>query len=95
VDDDNPGPGFAVFRWTGSQDAAPQEIQVFGDLNQDVPHFHPEAIIPLKERTVAGLEFSKQVLLISDDGTKPMPQGGVCKDVENGKSFRGMVKTIP
>src|SRR5262249_9052457 len=74
VDDDDPGPGFAVFRWTGSQGATPQEVQVFGDLNQDVPHFHPEAIVPLKERTVAGLKFSKRVLLISDDGTKPMPQ---------------------
>ena len=95
TDDENPGPGFAIFRWTGSERAAPQEVQVFGDL-QDVPHFHPEAIVPLMERTAAGLEFSKRVLLISDDGNKPMRQGGVCKEAaESGKSFRGMVRAIP
>ena len=56
----------------------------------------PEAIVPLKEQTSAGLQFSKRVLLISDDGTRPMPHGGVRKDAaENGKSFRGMVETIP
>jgi hypothetical protein len=94
VDDSSPGPGFSVFRWTGN--AAPEEVPSLGKLIRAVPDFHPEAIVPLKEQTSAGLQFSKRVLLISDDGTRPMPHGGVCKDAaENGKSFRGMVETIP
>ena len=94
VDDSSPGPGFSVFRWTGN--AAPEEVPSLGNLIRTVPDFHPEAIVLLKEQTSAGLQFSKRVLLISDDGTRPMPHGGVCKDAaENGKSFRGMVETIP
>jgi hypothetical protein len=96
VDDDSPGPGFSVFRWTGKEGAEPQEIQSFGNLNQVAPDFHPEAIVPLKELTAVGVQFSKRILLISDDGTRPIAPGGECKKAaESGKMFRATVQTIP
>src|SRR5262249_52585382 len=70
ANDDDPGSGFAVFRWTGQEDAKPRPVSAFDDFKQ-VPHFHPEAIVPLRD--VATGHYSKEVLLISDDGTKPMP----------------------
>ena len=93
ADDDDPGPGFAVFRWTGQEGDKPRPVSAFDDSKQ-IPHFHPEAIVPLRD--VATGQYSKEVLLISDDGTKPMPQGGVCKDANgNAKSFRAIKTVVP
>ncbi|MFL5284543.1 MAG: DUF3616 domain-containing protein [Rhodopila sp.] len=93
ANDDDPGPGFAVFRWTGRDDAKPRPTGAFDDFKQ-IPHFHPEAIVPLRD--AASGQYSKEVLLVSDDGTKPMPQGGVCKDAsEAAKSFRAIKVMVP
>jgi hypothetical protein len=93
ANDDEPGPGFAVFRWNGDEGAKPQPVDAFDEFKQ-VPHFHPEAIVPLRDAAVG--QYSKEVLLISDDGMKPMPQGGVCKDAgEDAKSFRAIKAVVP
>ena len=56
--------------------------------------FHPEAIVPLKDPATGA--YSRDVLLISDDGTKSMPKGGVCKDaLETAKSFRALKAEVP
>jgi Protein of unknown function (DUF3616) len=93
TDDDDRGPGFGVFSWSGDERAKPRPVNTF-DAFKQVPHFRPEAIVPLRD--VATDHYSKEVLLISDDGTRPMPQGGVCKDAsEDAKSFRGIKMVVP
>ena len=93
ADDESPGPGFAVFRWTGQEDAKPRPVSAFDGFKQ-VPHFHPEAIVPL--RGVARDQYLKEVLLVSDDGTNPLPQSVVCKDaIEDAKTFRAIKVLVP
>jgi Protein of unknown function (DUF3616) len=93
ADDDEPGPGFGVFRWTGQEGDKPKPVSDFDDFKQ-APHFHPEAIVPLRDAATG--HYSKEVLLVSDDGMKPMPQGGVCKEAgEEAKSFRAVKVVIP
>jgi hypothetical protein len=93
ANDDDPGPGFAVLRWTGQEDAKPLPVSAFDDFKQ-LPHFQPEAIVPLRD--VASGRYSKEVLLISDDGMKPMQQGGVCKHaIAEAKSFRAIKVVVP
>jgi Protein of unknown function (DUF3616) len=94
ADDEQIGPGFAIFKWTGS--GMPVAIDAFGDVNHAFPHFHPEAIVPLRERAGQSLVYSKQGLLISDDGTRPIIGGSECKTAsEDKKSFRGVVTAVP
>jgi Protein of unknown function (DUF3616) len=93
ANDDGPGPGFAVFRWTGQENAKPQPVSAFDDFKQ-IPHFHPEAIVPLHEAATG--QYSIEVLLLSDDGTNPMPQSGDCKHAaEDVKSFRAIKLVVP
>jgi len=93
ADDDDPGPGSPFFggqakKVTSHGASAPLTT------SKQIPHFHPEAIVPLRMWQPANIR--KRFLLISDDGTKPMPQGGVCKDAnENGKSFRAIKTVVP
>lgn len=93
ADDDDRGPGFALFRWRGTGKAEP--VTAFGHVNADHRDFHPEAIVPLKERNQGRLVASKKVLLISDDGRKPIPGLGDCKaQVTANRSFRGVIQRI-
>ncbi len=93
ANDDDPGPGFAVFRWTGREDAKAHSVSAFDDFKQ-IPHFHPEAIVPLRDAATG--QYSKEVLLVSDDGTNPMPQSGDCKHAsEDAKSFRAIKVVVP
>lgn len=93
TDDEDSGPGFALYRWQGT--GAPQPVIAFGNVNTDYRDFHPEAIVPLKERMQGRLVASKKVLLISDDGRKPISGLGDCKAQEtSNRSFRGLVRTI-
>jgi hypothetical protein len=93
ADDEDTGPGFAVFQWTGADAEKPEPIAAFDHFKQ-IPHFHPEAIVPLRDATTGS--YSKEVLLISDDGTKPMPGGRDCKAAnEDAKSFRAIKALVP
>jgi Protein of unknown function (DUF3616) len=93
IDDDHPGPGFAIFAW--SESGAVREIRAFGDINRDYARFHPEAVVPLKERHNGNLVPSKKVLLLSDDGTKQIAGGSDCKSAtDSQKSFRGIIRTV-
>jgi hypothetical protein len=93
ADDDDPGPGFALFTWDG--DGSPREIRTFQSVLDAHPHFHPEAVIPLLERSADRLVPSERVLVLSDDGTKPLPGGIACKEAgEQRKSFRAVIVTV-
>jgi hypothetical protein len=93
IDDDDPGPGLAIFTWSAAGEV--KEIRAFGDINRDYVRFHPEAVVPLKERSGGLLVPSKKVLLISDDGTKPVASGNACKTAApSEKSFRGIIRTV-
>lgn len=89
TDDENDGPGFALFRWDGT--GTPQEIKSFREVLDAYPKFHPEAVTPLLETSSGGLVPSKRILVISDDGTKEVA-GDECKDAERDlRSFRAVV----
>ena len=91
--DEGPGPGFAIFSWPGAGPAT--VVDAFGDLNRNPAHFHPEAIVPLPERQAGRLVPSANVLLISDDGTRPVAGGVPCKLAPPGdRSFRGIVRSL-
>jgi hypothetical protein len=93
ADDDDAGPGFALFKWYGV--GSPREIRAFQSVLDAHPHFHPEAVIPLLERSADRLVPSKRVLVLSDDGTKPLPGGIACKEAgEQRKSFRAVIVTV-
>jgi hypothetical protein len=93
VDDDDAGPGFALFAWDGL--GSPREIRTFQSVLDAHPHFHPEAVIPLLERSADPLVPSKRVLVLSDDGTKPLPGGIPCKEAgERRRSFRAVIVTV-
>jgi hypothetical protein len=93
ADDDDPGPGFAIFQWTGDESARPRPVSAFDGFRQ-IPNFHPEAIVPLRDMATG--HYSKEALLVSDDGTKPMPGGGDCKKAsEDAKSFRAIKVMVP
>jgi hypothetical protein len=93
VDDDDAGPGFAIFAWSPS--GMPREIHAFGDVNRDYVRFRPEAVVPLTERSDGTLAPSKRVLIISDDGTKRVSSGNACKAASAAeKSFRGIIRLV-
>ena len=93
ANDEDPGPGVRRLPVDRPGSAKPQPVSAFDDFKQ-IPHFHPEAIVPLRD-TATG-QYSKEVLLVSDDGTNPMPQSGVCKDAsEDAKSFRAIKVVVP
>ena len=54
TDDEDRGPGFALFTWDGSAD--PKEIEGFRAVLDAHPAFHPEAVVPLLERSGSKLE---------------------------------------
>lgn len=91
--DDDPGPGFALFKWDASGD--PQEITSFRDVLRANPDFHPEAVTPLLDLSGSQPVPSKRFLVVSDDGSKKLADGKECKDaVKSPKSFRAVVMTI-
>jgi Protein of unknown function (DUF3616) len=93
ADDDDPGPGFALFTWDGV--GGPREIRSFRDVLDAQPSFHPEAVVPLLERSGDQPVPSRRVLVISDDGTKPLPGDVQCKKArEDRKSFRAVIVTV-
>lgn len=63
VDDDTDGPGFALYKWDGT--GAPIQIGDFNDMDRD---FHPEAVVPLLDKSDHGLAPSKRILILSDEG---------------------------
>jgi hypothetical protein len=90
TDDDDPGPGFALFAWDGAD--SPREIEGFQSVLDAHPDFHPEAVVPLLQRSGSELEPSARFLVVSDDGTKQLPDGLSCKDASDArKSFRAVV----
>jgi hypothetical protein len=92
-EDDGPGPGFALFAWNGV--GRPVEIQSFRRVLDSHPHFHPEGVVPLLERSGDQLVPSKRVLVLSDDGTKPLPSGIPCKKAgDRERSFRAVMITV-
>jgi hypothetical protein len=93
TDDDKSGPGFALFTWDGV--GGPREIRSFRHVLDAQPFFHPEAVLPLLERSGGQPVPSRRVLVISDDGTKPLPGGIPCKGAGEGrKSFRAVIVTV-
>jgi hypothetical protein len=91
-DEDEDGPGFALFRWNGS--GTPQEIKSFREVLDAYPNFHPEAVTPLVETSGSGLVPSRRVMVISDDGTKEVA-GKECKKADKSlRSFRAVVLEI-
>jgi hypothetical protein len=93
TEDEVAGPGFALFTWDGVD--SPREIRAFRSVLDAHPHFHPEVVIPLLERSTDQLVPSEQVLVLSDDGTKPLPGGISCKEAdEQRKSFRAVIVTV-
>ncbi len=93
TDDEDAGPGFALFTWDGV--GSPREVRAFQGVLDAHPHFHPEVVVPLPERSADRLVASQRVLVLSDDGTKPLPGGLSCKEAsEPRKSFRGVVMTL-
>jgi hypothetical protein len=94
-EDDQPGPGFAVYKWDGG--GVTSEVRAFGDFRRDYQAFHPEVIVPLKKKAAARLTFSSEVLVLSDDGNRPRAGGRTCKDKgfpESERSFRGVIQTV-
>jgi hypothetical protein len=94
-EDDQPGPGFAVYKWDGADGST--EVRAFGDFRRDYQAFHPEVIVPLKKKVAGRLTFSSEVLVLSDDGNRPRAGGKTCKDKnfpESERSFRGVIRTV-
>jgi hypothetical protein len=94
--DDDEHPNFAIYKWSGDDHAKPTSIDTFTDFKPS-DHFHPEAVVPLLERSGTGFSFSKKVLVLSDDGTRPMSDGKDCNrkhrpDAE--KQFRGVIRLV-
>ena len=53
--------------------------------------------MPLLERSGDALKPSKRVLIVSDDGTRPLPSGKDCKSKkvsEAEKSFRAVILDV-
>jgi hypothetical protein len=93
TDDEAKGPGFALFTWDGSGSA--KEIRGFRSVLDDHPDFHPEAVVPLLERSGGELRPSTRFLVASDDGTKPLPGGISCKAAsDDRKSFRAVFVNV-
>jgi Protein of unknown function (DUF3616) len=91
VDDDTDGPGFALYKWDGT--GAPIQIGDFNDLDRD---FHPEAVVPLLDRSDHGLAPSKRILILSDEGAVPLGQDRIpCKEAdETQRRFRGIIRRV-
>jgi hypothetical protein len=93
ADDDDAGQGFVLFTWDGV--GSPREIPAFRSVLDAHPHFHPEVVVPLLERSAEQLVSSTRVLMLSDDGTKPLPGGISCKEAsEQRKSSRAVIMTV-
>jgi hypothetical protein len=93
IDDDDPGRGFALFVWDGV--GSPREIRSFRSVVDAHPYFHPEGVVPLLDRSGDQLVPSTRVLVLSDDGTKPLPDGISCKKAsDRRKSFRAVIMTV-
>ena len=92
VDDEDDGPGFALFTWDGV--GSPKELQSLRSVLKSNGHFHPEAVVPLLERSEGKLVPSKSFLVISDDGKRPLAGDTACEDAEQDQwSFRAVVVT--
>jgi hypothetical protein len=90
VDDKSEGPGFALYKWDGT--GAPVKIGDFSDLDHD---FHPEAVVPLLDKTDHGLVPSKRILILSDEGAVPLGHDGKeCKKAKGHKRFRGVIRHV-
>ena len=93
TDDDDRGQGFALFMWDGVRSL--REVRSLQSVLDAHPDFHPEAVVPLLERSGDQLVPSARVLVLSDDGTKPLPGGSSCKEAsERRKSFRAVIMTV-
>jgi hypothetical protein len=95
ADDDDPGPGFALYRWDGQESSSPEKIDAFSNLSPDLDQFHPEAVVPLLESSADGFVPSKKLLILSDDGSRESPDGRKCKhQPEAKKQFRGIIRLV-
>jgi hypothetical protein len=93
TEDEDAGQGFALFTWDGL--GSPREDRSFQSVLDAHPDFHPEAVVPLLERSADQLVPSARVLVLSDDGTKPLPGGISCKEASKPrKSFRAVIMTV-
>ena len=94
--DDDEHPDFALYRWNGDDHAKPALIDNFADF-KPTDHFHPEAVVPLLERSGTEFIFSRKALVLSDDGTRPMSDGKDCNRKhrpDSERQFRGVVRLI-
>ena len=91
VDDDADGPGFALYKWDGT--GAPLQIGDFNDLDRD---FHPEAVVPLLDKSDHGLAPSKRILILSDEGAVRLGQDRIpCKEADEARRrFRGIIRHV-
>jgi hypothetical protein len=91
VDDETEGPGFALYKW--DEAGAPVRIGDFSDLDRD---FHPEAVVPLLDKSDQGLVPSKRILFLSDDGEVRLGHDQIrCKDAdETQRQFRGIIRHV-
>ncbi len=91
VDDDTDGPGFALYKWDGT--GAPIQIGDFNDLDRD---FHPEAVVPLLDKSDHGLAPSKRILILSDEGAVRLGHDRIpCKEADEARRrFRGVIRHV-
>ena len=91
VDDDTDGPGFALYKWDGT--GAPIQIGDFNDLDRD---FHPEAVVPLFDKSDHGLAPSKRILILSDEGAVRLGHDRIpCKEADEARRrFRGVIRHV-
>jgi len=91
VDDDADGPGFALYKWDGT--GVPIQIGDFNDLDRD---FHPEAVVPLLDKSDQGLAPSKRILILSDEGGVRLgPDRIPCKEADEARRrFRGIIRDV-
>jgi hypothetical protein len=91
VDDDADGPGFALYKWDGT--STPIQISDLNDLDRD---FHPEAVVPLFDKSDHGLAPSKRILILSDEGAVRLGHDRIlCKEAdETRRRFRGIIRHV-
>lgn len=93
--DDDDDPHFGVYQWAGAYGTEPEPVAQFADINdrKTFDHFHPEAIVPLKDPATG--VYSKEILLVSDEGKKPVGDRDCNDPKTDAKSFRAIKRTVP
>jgi hypothetical protein len=80
--------------WTGRISGKPTPVDAFGNLDA-LDHFHAEAIVPLLSKIEGRYVTSDRVLILSDDGKRPIG-GTICQKLlpEEHQFFRGIVAEL-